>query len=163
MSRARTSPGLVDAQVQRLGRVGVHLERDLLQVEDDVGRVLDHARDRRELVQHAVDLDRRDRRPFDRGEQHAPQRVTDRRPEPALERLRMEAPEPVGESLALEFEPLGPLKTFPQHVSVYLSFGRPVVERPPGLPLSPLPPAAGPGRLRAEELTSADEGPHGIA
>jgi hypothetical protein len=35
--------GLVDAQVERLGRVGVHLERDLLQVEDDVGRVLDHA------------------------------------------------------------------------------------------------------------------------
>ena len=56
MSRALTSPGLVDAQVQRLGRVDVHLERNLLQVEDDVGRVLDHARDRRELVQHAVDL-----------------------------------------------------------------------------------------------------------
>ena len=115
--------GLVDAQVERLGRVGVHLERDLLQVEDDVGRILDHARDRRELVQHAVDLDRGDRRALDRGQQHAPQRVADGRAEPALERLRVEAPEPVGQGLALEFEPLGPLKTFPQHVSVYLSIG----------------------------------------
>ena len=34
---------LVDAQRQRLGVVDVQLERNLLQVEDDVGRVLDHA------------------------------------------------------------------------------------------------------------------------
>ena len=135
MSRARTSPGLVDAQVQRLGRVGVHLERDLLQVEDDVGRILDHARDRRELVQHAVDLHRRDRRPFDRGEQHAAQRVTDRRAEAALERLRVEAPEPVGEGLALEFEPLGPLKTFPQHV--LSTFGRTPCRATAGPALTP--------------------------
>ena len=125
---------------RRAGRaswcVDVHLERDLLQVEDDVGRVLDHARDRRELVQHAVDLDRGDRRALDRGEQHAAQRVADRRAEPALERLRVEAAEPVGEGLALELEPLRPLKTFPQHVSVFLSVERPAWP-PPDLPLSP--------------------------
>ena len=60
----------------------MQLERDLLEVEDDVGRVLDHALDRRELVEHALDLDRRDRRALDRGQQHAPQGVADRRPEP---------------------------------------------------------------------------------
>ena len=58
MSRAAHFAGLVDADGQRLGVIDVQLERDLLQVEDDVGRILDHAGNRRELVQHAVDLDR---------------------------------------------------------------------------------------------------------
>ena len=120
--------GLVDAEVQRLGGVGVHLQRDLLQVQDDVGRILDDSRDRGELVEHAVDLDGRDGRPFDRREQHAPQGVTDRRPESALERLRMKASEPVRERLALEFQPLGPLKTLPQHFDY--TFRRPAVHSP---------------------------------
>ena len=115
MSRAAHFARLVDAQRQRLGVIDVQLERNLLQVEDDVGRVLDHAGNRRELVQHAVDLDGGDRRALDRGEQHAPQRVADRRAEAALERLRVEPAEPVGERLALELEPLGSLKTFPEH------------------------------------------------
>ena len=110
--------GLVDAQRQRLGVVDVQLQRNLLQVEDDVGRVLDHAGNRRELVEHAVDLDRGDRRALNRGEQHAPQRVADRRAEAALERLGVEPAEPIGQCLALELEPLGSLKTFPQHDSV---------------------------------------------
>ena len=79
---------------------------------------------RRELVEHAVDLDRGDRRALDRGEQHAAQRVADRRAEAALERLRVEPAEPVGERLALELEPLGPLKTFPEHVLI-VPFARP--------------------------------------
>ena len=83
--------GLVDAQIQRLGVVDVAGQRNLLEVEDDVGRILDHARNRRELVQHAVDLHRRDRRALDRGQQHATQRVADGRAEAALERLRVEA------------------------------------------------------------------------
>ena len=120
MSRARTSPGLVDAERQRLGVVDVQLQRNLLQVEDDVGRVLDDARNRRELVQHAVDLHRGDRRAFNRRQQHAPQRVADGRAEAALERLRVEAAEPIGQRLALELEPLGSLKTFPEHV-IFLS------------------------------------------
>ena len=116
MSRAAHFAGLVDPERQRLGVIDVQLQRNLLQVEDDVGRVLDHAGDRRELVQHAVDLDRGDRRAFNRRQQHAAQRVADGRAEAALERLRVEAAEPVGERLALELEPLGPLKTFPEHV-----------------------------------------------
>ena len=107
--------GLVDADRQRLGVVDVQLQRNLLEVEDDVGRVLDHAGDRRELVQHAVDLDGGDRRAFDRGQQHAPQRVADGRAEAALERLRVEPAEPIGQRLALELQPLGSLKTFPEH------------------------------------------------
>ena len=107
--------GLVDAQRQRLGVIDVQLQRNLLQVEDDVGRILDDAGNRRELVQHAVDLHRGDRRAFNRRQQHAPQRVADGGAETALERLRVEPAEPVGERLALELQPLGPLKTFPEH------------------------------------------------
>ncbi len=125
MSRALTSPALSIAQVQRLGRVDVHLQRNLLQIQDDVGRVLDDAGDGRELVQHAVDLDRRDRRAFNRRQQHAPQGVADGRAESALEWLRVEAAKSIGEGLALELEPLGSLKTFPEHVPCFLSIERP--------------------------------------
>ena len=62
-------------------------EAHLLQVQHDVGDVLAHARDRRELVQHAVDPDRGDRRALQRRQQHAPQRVAERGAEAALERL----------------------------------------------------------------------------
>jgi hypothetical protein len=55
------------------------------------------------------------RRPFNRGEQHAPQRVANRGAEAALERLRVEATEAVGQGFALELEPLGTLKAFPEH------------------------------------------------
>ena len=137
---------------RRAGRaswcVDVQLERNLLQVEDDVGRVLDHAGNRRELVQHAVDLDRGDRRAFDRGEQHAAQRVADRGAEAALERLRVEPAEPIGQRLALELEPLGSLKTFPEHCVVsFRQTGR--YGAPPDLQFRPPPPAAGLERLRA--------------
>src|SRR4029078_5482168 len=89
--------GLVGAEVQRLRVVDVQLQRNLLQVEDDVGRILDDAGDRRELVQHAVDLHRGDGRAFNRGEQHAPQGVADGGAEAALEGLRLEASEPIRE------------------------------------------------------------------
>ena len=94
----------------------MELDRDLFQVEDDVGRILDDAGNRRELVQHAVNFHGRDRRALDRGEQHAPQRIPDRRSETALERLRVEPAEPICQGVALDLEPLRTLKTFPQHV-----------------------------------------------
>ena len=57
MSRAKTRRALlVDADDVRLRLGG--LEDDLLQVEDDVGHVLDDVADGRELVQRAVDLGR---------------------------------------------------------------------------------------------------------
>ncbi len=115
--------GLVDADDQRLRVIAVQLQRNLLEVEDDVGRVFDHARNRRELVEHAVDLDRGDRRAFNRRQQDAPKRVADRRPESAFERLRVEAAEPIRQRFALELEPLGSLKTFPEHVSCSFRYG----------------------------------------
>ena len=115
MSRGAHFAGLVDPKRQRLGVVAVQLQRNLLEVQDDVGRVLDHARNRRELVQHAVDLHRGDRRAFNRRQQHAAQRVADGGAEAALERLRVEAAESIGERFAFELEALGALKTFPQH------------------------------------------------
>src|SRR5262249_57651224 len=66
-------------------------------------------------VEQAVDLHRRDRRAFNRREQHAPQRIADRRAETALERLRVEPAEPVRQRFTLELEALGSLKTFPEH------------------------------------------------
>ena len=81
MSLAFTSPGLSTLTYSVLVGSACSLQRDLLQVEDDVGRVLDHAGDGRELVQHALDPDGGDGRALDRGEQHAPHRVPDGRAE----------------------------------------------------------------------------------
>src|SRR6476646_8032304 len=116
--------GLVDAQVERLRVIDVQLQRNLLEVQDDVGGVFDHTGNRRELVEHAVDLHRRNGGAFNRREQDAPQRVANGGAETALERLRVEAAEPVGECFALEFETLGPLKTFPKHCVCPFANGR---------------------------------------
>ena len=66
---------LVDADRVRLG-LG-RLEDDFLQVEDDVGHVLDDVADGRELVERALDADRRDGRALERREKHATERVAD--------------------------------------------------------------------------------------
>ncbi len=87
MSPAVTAPGPVLRSVMRLGPSPCILIGDRLDVEDDVGDVLAHARDRRELVQHAVDLDGGHGRALERGQQHAAQRVAERHAEAALERL----------------------------------------------------------------------------
>ena len=55
---------LVDAD--RVGLVVLDLEQRLLEVEDDVGHVLDDAGERRELVQRAFDRDVRDRGALER-------------------------------------------------------------------------------------------------
>src|SRR4029077_13192117 len=57
--------GLIRAQVDGFGRVTREFERNLLQVEDDVGRVLDDAGDGLEFVQHAFHLHSGDGRAFD--------------------------------------------------------------------------------------------------
>jgi hypothetical protein len=62
-------------------------ERDFLDVEHDIGDVLAHARDRRELVQHAVDMHRRDGGALQRRQQHAAESVAEREPEAALKRI----------------------------------------------------------------------------
>ena len=49
----------------------------LLEIEDDVGHVFDHAGEGAEFVLRAVDLDRGDRGAFERREQHAAERISD--------------------------------------------------------------------------------------
>ena len=90
----------------RLARVAVHPQAQRLQVQHDVGDVLAHAGDRRELVQHAVDLDRGDRRTLQRRQQHPPQRVAQRDAEAALERLDDDRRLAVGPASGLHVEPL---------------------------------------------------------
>ena len=80
--------GRIGAQVERLGAFARQFEGDLFQVEDDVGRVLDHAADRLELVQHALDAHGGNGRSLDRREQGPAQRIADRGAEAALKRLR---------------------------------------------------------------------------
>jgi hypothetical protein len=70
-----------------LGAFALHLDRDVLDVEHDVGDVLAHARDRGEFVQHAVDMHRLHGRALQRRQQDAPQRVAERLAEAAFERL----------------------------------------------------------------------------
>jgi hypothetical protein len=105
----------VRAQIHRLRPFARELERDLLQVEDDVGRILDHAADRLELVQHALDAHGGDRGALNRREQRAPQRIADGRSEAALKRLRGELSVLLGECFGVDGKTLGFLKTSPKH------------------------------------------------
>ena len=56
--------------VNRFGRFAVDLGDQAFDVQDDFRHILFDARDRRELVLHAVDLDRSRRNTGKRGEQH---------------------------------------------------------------------------------------------
>src|SRR5207244_2788045 len=49
--------GLLGAQVDRLRSISRKLERNLLEVKDDVGCVFDNPRNGLKLVEHAFDLD----------------------------------------------------------------------------------------------------------
>ena len=74
-------------KVQPLGALAFHLERDLLDVEHDVGDVLADPGQAREFMQHAVDLDRGDGGALERAQQHPAKRVAERHSKAALERL----------------------------------------------------------------------------
>src|SRR5437899_382373 len=102
--------GVVQADPRDLDAFAHDLEGNLLEVENNVGGVFDHARNRAELVVHAFDLDRRDGRPFDRAQQDAPQAVADGGSESALKRLRRELAKPVRQSLGVGNQSLGFLK-----------------------------------------------------
>jgi hypothetical protein len=70
-----------------LGRLAVEQHDQVLQVEDDVGDVLTHARKRRELVRDPLDLDGGHGGALERREQHAAERVAERVAKTAVERL----------------------------------------------------------------------------
>ena len=65
----------------------VHPQRELLDVQHDIGHVFPHAGDAAEFVQHAVDLHRGHRRALQRGQQNAPDRVAQRHAEATLQRF----------------------------------------------------------------------------
>ncbi len=75
------------AQVHRDGLVVLGGDDEALEVQDHLGDVLLDALDGRELVEHRVDLDARDRGTGDRREQGATQRVAERVAEAGLQRL----------------------------------------------------------------------------
>jgi hypothetical protein len=78
------------AQIDRARLFVLRADHELFQVEDDVRHVLRYALDGRELVQHPVDLDLRDRSSRDRGEKRPSQRVTQRVAESRLQRFDRE-------------------------------------------------------------------------
>src|SRR6266852_4897464 len=108
--------GLFDVDVNRLRQIGVELDGHLLQVEDDIRGILDHAGDRRKFVQHAFDLHGGDGRAFDGTEQRATQRISYGRAPAALKRLRGKPPVLLGERFQLGCKTLRLLKTLPHRV-----------------------------------------------
>ena len=79
---------LVDAHGDRL--IGMDPQEHVLQIEDEVGHVLLHARKRGELVKGLVEADLGDGRAGDRGEQGPPQRVPQGVTEAGVERADRE-------------------------------------------------------------------------
>ena len=77
MSAAMTGAGaaLDQPELDRVRREA--LEAELLDVQDDLGDVFLDARDRGELLVHVADLDRRDGRALERGEQDAAEGVAE--------------------------------------------------------------------------------------
>ena len=108
--------GLVGAQVERLGAVAVELERNLLEVEDDVGGIFDDSGDGLEFVQHAFDADGGYGCSFDGGEQGAAEAVADGGAEAAFKGLCGKFAVLVGDGFGVDCETLGLLKTSPKHV-----------------------------------------------
>ena len=97
LDRAGTDfAGSAGAQPHALGAIAIHPQIDGLDVEDDVGHVLEYAGERREFVQYALDLHRGDRRTLQRRHQHPPQRISQCQPEAALQRLGDDRGDPLG-------------------------------------------------------------------
>ncbi len=107
---------LVHAQANRLHAVAHDLEGNLLQVQDDIGGVLHHARNRAEFVFHAFDAHRRDGRAFNRAQQHAAQTVADGGAESALKRLGRKHAIPLRKGLGIGDQTFGFLKALKHRI-----------------------------------------------
>src|SRR5439155_11729880 len=99
--------GLFDVEIDGLGQVGIELDGDLLQVEDDVGGIFNHAGDRRKFVQHAFDLDGSDSGAFDGAEKRTTQGVAYGSAPAAFKRLRGKTRVLFGQRFELGRETLG--------------------------------------------------------
>ena len=104
---------LRDTKADRPGPLAMQLQRDLLQVQDDVRRVLYHAGDRAEFVRNALDPHRADRGAFNGAQQRTAQRIADGRAESPLERLGAEAAVRLHQGSCVHCQPLGLLETSP--------------------------------------------------
>jgi DNA-directed RNA polymerase sigma subunit (sigma70/sigma32) len=101
----------IDPQRFRLGAVVLDDKR--LDVQDDVGDVLDDAGNRRELVLHPLHLDARDRAALEARQQDAAQAVADRDAESPLERFGDEFRVSRRRSIGIGNEAAGKLQTSP--------------------------------------------------
>jgi hypothetical protein len=104
--------GLIDGNAHRFEALAHDLERNLLQVEDDVGGVLDHARNGAELMLHAFDANCRDGRAFDGAEQDAAQAIADSSAAAALKRLGRKHAIPFRQGLGIGNQSFRFLKSF---------------------------------------------------
>src|SRR5581483_3693746 len=133
--------GLIRGETNGLGALAHHLERHLLEVKDDVGGILNYARNRAEFVIDAFDANRGNGRAFNARKQNTAERVADCGAESALERLSGELPEPLGERLGICDQTFGFLEALkhafftPITAWLYLNPLTPVM---PGLDLHPL-------------------------
>src|SRR5882762_4865563 len=114
--RRRHRAGILHINVNRLRQIGVQLDRNLLNIEDNVRGVLDDTGNRRKFVQHSFDFHRGDGCAFNRTEQRASQRVPYRGAPAALKRLRGKPPVLFGQRLQLGCQTLWLLKTLPHRV-----------------------------------------------
>ena len=110
----------VAIDADRPGVFGVVLDDQELDVQDQVGDVVDHAGDRRKLVLDALDLDLGDGAALQAGEQDAPQAVADGVAEAALEGLDVELAERVGQRVAVADDPAGQFEATPTNTHRYL-------------------------------------------
>src|SRR5262249_37418939 len=110
----------IDADGARL-LAGV-LHHQALDVEDDVGDILDDAGNRGDLVLHALDLDTGDGTAFEAGQKDTAQAVADGHAEAALERLGVELAVGVREGLTLAGDAVGQFEATPFDTHVKASF-----------------------------------------
>src|SRR5690606_22737101 len=78
------------ADGERFGPAAVQHERNLFEIEDYVGGILNYALNGRKLMLHALDLYCRNRRTLDRRQERPPYRIADRRAETAFKGLCIE-------------------------------------------------------------------------
>src|SRR5580698_296363 len=104
--------GTVHAQARDPNPFTAHLERDLLQVEDDVGGIFHHAWNGTEFVSHTLNADGGNGGALYGAEQDAAQARANGGSEAALERLCGEHAVALGESFGVSDQPFRLLKTF---------------------------------------------------
>ncbi len=119
------------------------------------------SRNRRELVERAVDAQRRDRRALQRREEHAPERVAERDAEAALEGLAGELPVELRRAVrldgdALRTDEIAPISTGHRHRHAGVLHGDSGSRDRPDVPGEPAPPDSSAVCPRAPFLASSD-------